>query len=374
MSQNQDFLHQDTRGAKARNFFLNNIGFLIVIAGFVAYVGRIFLSVGLTGKTLAEILTDGLFSLFFGWIIKNSLSQQGIIKGLQSEALKKTQNLHGQAILAIKDYRTQLNDFCDMKTIEYRIKLRTDILSQKGLEYGEVFCDDNTILDKVIAKKLMDKRRHLEAIEQASVKKRKDFDKYLDKKLRKEQREISKCIKKAWAVRITPLTAAALASDSSKTNDPFYFGQTIKTYSAKTGGAKLGFALATMIIFGFLKAGIGEFDVAKLIWSIIQMFTFIVSGLWSLSKAYMFITDTYRKGLVRKIDYLEEFETACKSGIKFVIPNEIIHIPHTTEIKTEIKSTETPAEIHAEKVVDENINEEIKQVGSLYLSYSGTNE
>ena len=361
MSQDQaDFLHTDSKGAKARQFFLNNIGFLIVIAGFIAYVGRTFLEVGLTGKTIAEILTDGLFSLFFGWIIKNSLSQQGIIKGLQSETLKKTQNLHGQAIMNIKDYRTQLNDFCDMKTIEYRIKLRTDILSQKGLEYEEVFCDDNTILDKVIAKKLMDKRNHLEAIEKAQVHKRKDFDKYVDKALRKEQNEISKCIKRAWAVKITPLTSASLASDSAKSGDPFYFGQTIKAYSAKTAGTKLGFALSTMVIFGVLKAGIGTFDLAKLIWSIIQMLTFIVSGLWSLSKAYMWVTDTYRKGLVRKIDYLEEFETACKTGKKFIIPSEIIHIPHQIETKP----------IQKEEVV---IKEEIKQVGELNLEVSSSN-
>lgn len=314
-------MSENTKLDKARNAFLNNIGFIIVLVVATVYIARSILKIEDTGKSVVEILADGAFALIFGWFVKSLLGEQGILSGLNCKAMNDTLGQHGNAVTAIEKFMPKLPDFCLMKNAKLRIEKRKHIIGRKNLNYDDVFCDDPQRLEKVIEDRLAMFNSSNTSIKVSTFKKmRERWLKW------KERRSILKCVAKANKIKITELSSDTLTSDGGDSTDPYNFGPTIKQYTAKSTASKLGTAVMFAVVFGYLGVSmVDDFSWATLVWAIFQMLAFVVSGVWSFLTSYIHIIDSYRKGIVRKINILKEFETLVKdNGGRFVIPDEII--------------------------------------------------
>ena len=308
------------RADKIRSGILQNIGFIIVGLVAVIYVARCMFDITTTGKTLVEIIADGAIILLFGWFVKGLLGQQGIISGLNSNKFQQTQLRLAEQVKNIEPYAEKLNDFCAMKNAQLRISKRSAILGRKNLRYDAIFTDDTTQLNRIIQERMEMLTNRYKVTQQS---KWQLFTERVAKE--RERREIIRCVRGANKVRIVELSFNTLTSDGGRAEEPYDFGLTISKYSARSVMSKIVSGIAFALFFGYLSAEtVQSFSLGSLLWSIFQMLAFVIAGAWSFTTSYLYIVDTYRKGIVRRINLLAEFEAIVKSNTAIKIPEEII--------------------------------------------------
>ena len=126
-------------------------------------------------------------------------------------------------------------------------------------------------------------------------------------------------------MKITHLSTNNLTTEGVKTQDPYYFGKTKIQYERESGAKDVISKIVVSLIFGYYGVEFVEtFDMAELIWKVLQISLFIVFGTVSMFKAYFFIKDEYRAKIIKKVNYLEMFDSESGKGDK---TNESICIP-----------------------------------------------
>ena len=210
----------DTKWDKFKEGLLNNLGFMMTVIAIAVYMARNFVTIANTGKTIAEIIADGLFALFFSWTIRTLLGYQGILSGMKNKRMLKTLQDHGAVVAKMEPFSPLLESFCEMKNAENRIKRRRRILSKKHLEYEDVFTEDPTKINEIIKKRMAAieaGENTIDLCDVASSKRKRT----LKKRMRQEREEIYKCIKKANDISLSELTEDSLTTDGGNSEDPY---------------------------------------------------------------------------------------------------------------------------------------------------------
>lgn len=318
-------MEQHTKWDKLKNGIINSLGFIIVIVAVAVYMARSFVTIGETGKSVGEIIADGTFALLFGWAIRYLLGYQGILSGMQNRIVLDTIARHGQTVAKVEPYSPFLQSFCDKQNAELRIRKRRVILSTVLLHYEDVFCDDPNRLQQIIADKLRKFDTDIKTIDT------KDFNSWLRRKRlqrtkRHERANIMRQVRKANNVTFMELSQNVLSTDGANGENPFSFPIPIGRHMARRGASSLVTALVFAIVFGYYGYNIvSNPSWANVIGGLIQIGTFLCTGTIQFMREYLYITDTYRKGIVRKIDLLEQFyREAEANGGSFIAPCEII--------------------------------------------------
>lgn len=265
-------------GERIKKLFKDNIYFLIVLIICSVYVVRSLITIGETGKTITEILADGIITMVFGYLINSILSAQGVLSGQRNEKYISTVALHAKAVEDITPYQDKLDDWCEKETAYTLKKKRSSILQKYSISYDSVF-----------GKQPID-------IETLS-------------------KEKQKCINKARKAKITPLTSASLTSEGANANDKYNFGQSTNKYLL-SGNMKQIFS---KVIFGIIAGYYGveplvDKNYAQLIWYCIQIAIFLGMGMIMFIKSYFFVVEDYRHAKIRKIDILQKFKVDCENG------------------------------------------------------------
>ena len=315
----------DEKWDKFKAGLISSMGFIAVFIIVAIYIARSFVVIGETGKTVAQIIADGIFALLYGWSIKVLLGYQGVLSGQKTKLMQNTTNRHAEMVLKIEKHSPLLESFCDKENAELRIKKRKLILSKQNLHYEDVFCDDPQILLEI--KKEREKRIRLE---NKTIDTR-DFKSWkrriaLERKIHKEIRAIDKCVRKANNISISQLSEYMLTTDGANGDDPFKFPLPLTQHLTKKSISMLPSAILFAVVFGYYGyTFIEDPSWATVIGGLIQTATFLGWGAIQFLSEYLYTTDTYRKGIVRKIDILSKFyEEAEHNGGNFVIPEEII--------------------------------------------------
>lgn len=320
---------EDSTWEKFKEGLLNNLGFMMVTIAIAVYMARNFVRIANTGKTIAEIIADGLFALFFSWTIRTLLGYQGILSGMKNKRMLQTLKDHGAAVTKMEQYSPLLESFCEMKNAENRIKRRRRILSSKHLEYEDVFTDDPTKMNEVIKKRM-------EAIETCeNTIDLHDFSSWrrkrkLRSRMKKERKEIYDCIKKANDISLSELTEENLTTDGGDGDDPYKFSTPLGKWIARKSSTSLPMSLIFAVVLGYYGYEfIKKPSIATVIGGLIQVCIFLMYGAWEFLVSYIHTIDTYRKSIVRKINLLNEFIVLAEkqNGAKFVPPVEIIKVP-----------------------------------------------
>lgn len=314
----------ETKFEKFKNGIINSIGFIVVGAVVVVFMAKNFVEIGESGKTVSEIVADGIFALVFGWSIKMLLGYQGVLSGMNSKKVLDTLNQQATAIKKIECYLPLLPKFCDRENAELRIKRRKLILSKELISYEDVFCDDSSRLQEVIKEKCENIRDDTTRMDTKDLRsKLRQAKLFFKRKLKK--RAILRCVRKANNVHFAELTQHSLTTDGGRNNNPYKFPEPLAKHISKKAVLSLPISILFAVVFGYYGYRLVDNPTwATVIGGLIQIGSFLAVGTLQFLKEYLYSTDTYRKGTVRKIDILERFYAEASTGKEFVVPTEII--------------------------------------------------
>ena len=273
-------------GEKLKEFFKKNAGYVAVAIISLIYIATSIVTLGRTGKTIADILADSTIVMLLGFSINRIFDLQGLMMGDRDERVKAILKKHDEALNSVARYMDKLDLWCEMKNAEALRVQRTKILAGAGLKYENCFDENGEALPYEINK-----------------------EKLKDKYFRGLELRKFACYKKAVKLKLTPLTAGDLSSEGGKKQDPFFLGRTKKQYEK---GATISDIISKLIIaavFGYYGAQlIQDFSWADLIWKLLQIGVFLIAGVIKMYKSYMFIVDEYRGRVIKKIDNLLKFK------------------------------------------------------------------
>ncbi len=270
---------------RVRNWIGGSLGYLAVAAVSVVYVLAGLFVFGVTGKDVFTILAEGLAGFVFGVSINANLTLQGILRGKASEQMQATRIEHGKAVGRVAPYIDGLELWCDEQNAEKTRMRRTQILSGAGLRYEDFFDEKGNPISCGADRALSQEKRH--------------------------------ALRRALHLRITPLSTAALTGDGERAEDPFDFGETPGQYQRRTGLTGAVSKILMAAVFGYFGVDTVEsFNVATLAWRSLYVALILALGIAKLVNAYLFVVDTYRLNIVKKINYLQSYENRAEEYAK----------------------------------------------------------
>lgn len=265
---------------RIKSFIEGSVGYLSAALVAIVYVAAGLLIPGVNDKSLIDIVREGVVGFAMGVSMNFCLSLQGILQGKRSAKMESTVTAHGEAVTAVEPHIHRLDGWCETQNRRALKQERARILMAAGLRYEDCFDGDG-------------------------VPREMDFS-ILPVDLRKMR---EKALKKATRLKLTPLSAASLTSEVGREGDPYYFGESVEHYQARTNAKD---ALSKLVI----AAGLGYFsvdmmlsaDVAALLWRGLYVVLLLALGVSKLLRSYLFITDTYRGGIIKRINHLQSFK------------------------------------------------------------------
>ena len=256
--------------------FLGYLGVGIVA---LLYIGTAMFVPVNTGKSIGTILADGALGFALGVAINFNLNLQGILKGKNAPQMLSTREEHGQAVTRIAPHIHRLDGWCADQNAAALKRERSRILVAAGLRYEDCFDEDG------VAKQITFTGGP------ALVKLR----------------------RRAWRaavrVKLTPLSTASLTGDGERQGNPFDFGETPEQYQRRTNISDAVSKIVMSVVFGYFGVTmISDFDFAELAWRALYVAILFAFGISKLLQSYLFMVDTYRGGVVKKINHLQAFE------------------------------------------------------------------
>ena len=262
-----------------KKFMSDAAGYVAVAAVSLVYIAMAVLVPGATGKSLGTIIADGVASFLLGVCINFNLNMQGILKGERSQKMLDTKTLHAETVTGLSGYMHLLDGWCaDQNALALRTA-RGRILMQVGLRYSDCFDADG-----------VPKPLQLEGLDKNIAKRRK------------------RAMKKAVRLRISQLSSAVLTGEGGRNDDPYDLGESVAGYIRHTNIKDVASKILIALVFGYFGVQLIEsFSYAELIWRALQVAILLAMGVAKLTRAYLFMVDTYRGNIVRKINYLQSF-------------------------------------------------------------------
>lgn len=265
---------------KVKDFIEGSVGYLAAALVAIAYVATGLLVPGINDKSPVDIVREGAVSFALGVAINFCLNLQGILKGKRSEKLEKTITAHGKAVEAIEPQIHRLDAWCAEQNDAALRRERARILTAAAMRYEDCFDAQGVPLDLDLSG--------------------------LPEDVRKERRA---AMRAAITLRITPISAASLTSEGGRPADPFYFGETVDEYQRRTNLKDAVSKLVIAAAFGYFSVDmVLNFDVAQLIWRVLYVTLLLSLGVAKLLRSYLFVVDTYRGNIVKRINYLQVFK------------------------------------------------------------------
>ena len=323
---------------KAKEILSNCFGYIIVGITCVLYILTTVFVLNPSGKTLGQIIGEGILAFCMGVSINHLLSVQGILNAMKTELVDKTMKLYAKTVEKISNIINKLGDWCHKKNLITYKRQRIKILARAGLKYDDCFYEDGTaksfvstcVIEPIIKDKEKLKNKATKQGEKIRIKnlKRKNKD------AKKEDKYKRKCYWLAVNLKLSELYPNDLTSEGGKKDDPNYLGQTINEYLTISSIKDIVAKICLAIVFGIYGIKLIEsFSWVNLIWTGFQICTFLCFGLIKMRMSYMFITNDYRGRIIKKIDNLEEFDADTEKNIQ---PTE--QIIHETEQKGETEN------------------------------------
>lgn len=260
------------RTTKVQQWFKDNISILTIFLIALLYVFYGIVTIDKTGKTIQEIIVDGVLSFVMGLLIKTLLSNQGLSNGERCKTFLETKAYYSSVLDEISPYSQYLSAFCDKENAETLRKGQADILTSNALKYKDL--ENDTF----------------------------NYEKLTKKQIR--------AIKRARNFKINRISETILLSDlESNVSHGEKLDINKRSYSRENITTTVITMCATAIIFGYYGIDPNKgFNWNGAIWNLVQMAIYIGFGVTQYFKGYTFMTDKYRNILKRKSTLLEKFK------------------------------------------------------------------
>ena len=283
---------------KTRELLEGSIGYLAAFMVAVVYVAVGMLVPGINDKSLLDMLREGVVGFALGVSMNFCLNLQGILRGKRSTKMQETATEHSNAVEAIEPYIHRLDVWCEQQNSAALRAERTRILAAAAMRYTDYFAEDGTPVEV-------------------------DFS-CLAPDVRKERQ---RAMRKARRLRLTPISAATLTGDGGRPDDPFYFGETTEEYQAHTNLKDVFSKLIIAAAFGYFSVDMMlNFDIAALIWRALYVALLFSLGVAKLLRSYLFVVDTYRGNVKKRINYLQSFLNWAKATPEKEVHNGITRL------------------------------------------------
>lgn len=267
------------------NFIFNMIGFLGALLVAVAYILWGLIDLKETGKTIIEIIGEGIFVFILTFSITTLLRVQGMLLGKSNQKFINTETLFGDTVEKTAPLAPFSEEFIDKENDWALKKVRTRILSRVGLVYMDHFDEQGRYLENF----------YIENV---------DMSKNEVKRIRKK----NSALEKAIYAKITTLQFDDLTSDETVEDDPNYLGPTEREYMFSKSIISVVTSMAIAVVLGYYTYElIEDFQKADLIYRGIQLAISLGVGLINMLFAYLFIVNRLRGRMINKINRLEKF-------------------------------------------------------------------
>ena len=270
---------------KLKAFLKGIMGDMVVFALCVIYTLTAFVTIEATGKSIWQIIGEGVSAFLMGFFLNRALERQGIIEGDENEELKKACDKHSRTVDNVVPYIDKLEEWCDMKNAYALRHGRERILAEGSLKYTDYFDGDGATLEFAPDEDKL-KNRHMRKIEIARI----------------------RTYYKALTLKLTRLTATALLSEGGRDDDPFYLGRSKIEYSKQSSRKDVLTKIILAVLFGYYGVTlIANFSIANLIWKVFQVVMFLVIGSVKKNQAYSYVVEEYKGRIVKKTIHLQAF-------------------------------------------------------------------
>lgn len=321
MAENNDFNQN-----KFKQFVKNNFLYFIIAFACVAYIAYGLIKIESSGKTLLEIIGQGVVIFFVGYLICRLFSMQGLLSGDRKDTVIKTNNLHSKCVSDIDCKINEMDDWCENENVKTLKAIRKQILNREGLKYDEYFDEEGTAREKsfplqeykfeIKGKNNKGEVVVLETLNRKQMKER-DKDKYKTevkkiKHFNKRQKAKEKAFIKAIRIKITLLSTDAITATTVKSDDPHNFGKDRKQYQKEEARSDLISKALLGIVFSYFTFSF-ILGWAYLISALVQVSLFLLFGGIKWVQSYYFVTEDLRKRTIKQINYIQRFK--CDKGL-----------------------------------------------------------
>ena len=263
--------------AFARNYFYT----IVAVAISVVYIFRGFVTFDKTGKTVWEVLADGIVILIMGIVIDFMFGAQGIENGRKMDRVIEAEERHSRLLKEVEPYSDVMQEFCEKKNAEAKKTLRKQIMMEYGYRYSDFFEEDGTI-------------KPFPAVPGES---------------KKETARRDKAYRKARDFKITMLTVSLLTSDNVSTKDPNAIGRSVTSFMVGQTKKDMTTKAAFSLFWGVYSVKIlSDISWENLIATTLQMALLIGIGTMKLITSKMYIIGEYRERVETKNRFMEEFK------------------------------------------------------------------
>lgn len=268
MENTNEYVTEKREENKFVEFIKKNLYNLILVVATGAFLIKDFIQIKESGRTIAEIIASTIISLAMGLAFKFILDKKGIIAGQSTDSYMNMMKAYENEIKKTDDHIDKLDEFCDKKN-DLRIRIaQTRILRLQRIKYV-------------------------------------DF-------IEKEKEEVCKTEeqKKSWdkamRVKIHLLTPENLLSETDERYEKGKKEQSIVKYERNQKMSQTLSAVLFALIFGYFTVELVA-NWGNLLWSLIQVATWLFMGLMGYIQNYFYIKEVYQQKIYRKIMYLTEF-------------------------------------------------------------------
>ena len=287
-----------------KNFFTKNMGYFISILVVLFYFAFSYFGVEGWRIDVAQVVTEGVLLFMSSVIVNNALLKQGIQNGKNSKEYEETLTAHLKKKQKILPNIKYLQPWLD-KDYYNLLKIgRSVYVNSAGYDYDKLFDEKGKVKNEFKLDKPTIKCKWYQ----------KPFV-YLFGAEMRVYREQRKYINKAKHYKVTRLKVSdVLSIDSHK--DPNNFGSTVREYEKRQSGLNT----LSKVFFSFFVPSISfifyGFSIESLITQLIGIALSLISSLFSMFSAYVFMVRTHRNSIINIINKLEEFDNANLEELK----------------------------------------------------------
>lgn len=289
-----------------KKFLKDSVGYALIALISGLYVLTAFLDIGMTHKSLFQIIADSMIAFMLGLFLNRAFEYQGLVEGDRDPRMIAALEKHVSMVDQIAPYIDRLETWCDRKNTEAMRIQRTRVLAEWGMRYADYFDEEGMVKEYGVDE---NGRTQGFAVNQALLENR--YTK------RGEIKRI-KCYYKALGLKLTPLTATVLISEGGRYDDPFWLGRTKPEYTSQSGRSDMVTKVVLSLLFGYFGVSlIGDFSWANLIWKVLQVGMFLICGVLKKYQSAQFVMGEYCGRINKKIYHLQIF--ACEENISIAV-------------------------------------------------------
>lgn len=275
---------------KFKSFLKGIAGDVVVVALSLIYTLTAVITMEASGKTLWQIIADGIIVFLMGFFMNRAFEHRGIEDGDAVESVRLASEKHASVVNDVIPYVDKLEDWCDRKNRDALMHGRERILAESCLKYSDFFDEDGMTREFVV-----------------------DEEKLRNRYLRKLEILRIKSFHKAISFKITPLTASTLLSEGGRDGDPYYLGRSKAEYARQSSRKDAIIKIVLAVVFGYYGVRlVTDFSVANLIWKVFQVVVFLMMGTLKKDNAYSYVTVEYLGRINKKTIHLQAFSAQEK--------------------------------------------------------------